>query len=403
MSANRRAIIVLIAVAAAAGHATGQETEMPSSGHQTIEFDCIDSPGCPAIAVIGEPSSDLPDGSLSRTRGTVDASILTEEKTGKLWLSYTFVSSHVAPPSLGSEVDPSVNVFLASSGDSGTTWTFETALRPSAAENDPVTGKPGYSGNEVSSIVTANGRWYLANLRFHDSLGGGNSRRPDSFHFEVRRATSPAALAAAEPVRLAGAIAADAWSDHRLNTLDPECSSCTLWLDPELFLQDGHLYLLAVCTVYEERTRRTERGFYGVFELSDDPDNFGEPRWVGKLADSADAVRLGAKELSKGDLTIARDGTIRFLTAPVFRGARFEEYPGCYAFEVESLDPPRLRRDADGEPIARAVLRSSDSIPSGASCAYAPESKTGLILTRREMRPDLGAFVWSLHATGVHP
>jgi len=167
----------------------------PQKGEgKKVEFDCQDSPACPVIKVIGEPSSNLPEGSPSVFRGTVDASILTDPATGALFLSYTFVSSHAAPPSPGSQpgsqVDPSVSVFLASSKDSGKTWTFEKALRPGTPENDPVTGKPGYAGYEVSSIAKGDGQWYLAYLRFHDPVGNGNNRRPDSFHLEVARAVA---------------------------------------------------------------------------------------------------------------------------------------------------------------------------------------------------------------------
>lgn len=199
-------------------------------------------------------------------------------------------------------------------------------------------------------------------------------------------------------------MAADAWSDYRLAAVAPECAGCSLWLDPVLFYQAGRLYLMAVCVPFESGQRLSEKSFYAVFELSQKPDDFGKPRYLGKLGVETDAARFGAKELSKGDLVKARDGTLLFITSPVFRGpSRFEEYPGCFVFEVEALNPPRLRRGSDGSPFVRAVLRSSDSEPTSASGAYDPNSKTGLILTRRLMRPGQRQFIWSLHATGIHP
>jgi hypothetical protein len=69
---------------------------------------------------------------------------------------------------------------------------------------------------------------------------------------------------------------------------------------------------------------------------------------------------------------------------------------------IESLDPPRLLRE-NGAPVARAIVRSSDSVPTSGSCAYHPESETGVVVTRRVLEPEAGRLVWSLHATGFHP
>jgi hypothetical protein len=252
-------------------------------------------------------------------------------------------------------------------------------------------------------LAKGGGYWYLAYLRFHDPLGGGNNRKRDSFHIEVARASSPEALASAKAVKLAGTLAADTWSDYRLSNLDSDLAGCSLWLDPALHFQNDHLYMIAVCIPYEAGTRRSDKSFYAVFELSNDADDFGKPRYVGKLADAKDASRLGAKELSKGDLTMSRDEKLLFLVAPVFKGAKFEEYTGCYALEVESLDPPRLKRDIGGNPVARVVVKSSGSTPTSASCAYDPASETGVILTHRELLPAQRKLEWRLYATGVHP
>lgn len=363
----------------------------------TVEFDCT-VPDCPAIQIQDMPSAS--GASVGGFHGLVDATVTSDPGSNTMYLACTSVSMHES--SRGQRADISTNIILASSNDAGKTWVYKTTLRPSIKENDPVSGKSGYASKEVPSLATGGGYWYLANLRFHDPVGGGNNRKRDSFHLEVSRAKSPEALASAKPVRLAGKLAAESWTDYRLTDLHPDLAACSLWLDPELHYQDQRLYMMSVCVPYDGGERRSSGSFYAVFELRNDQ-QFGKPRYLGKLGDYKDAQSSGADELSKADLTYARDGTLLFLTAPVFRGDRFEEYTGCYVYEVESLNPPRLRRDASGAAVTRAVLRSSDSVPSSASCAYDPGLDSGVILTRREMMPSQRKFIWSLHETGVNP
>jgi len=222
-------------------------------------------------------------------------------------------------------------------------------------------------------------------------------------NIELARAPTLQALTDAPRVMLGGSAAAPVWSDYRLDLTDPGLARCSLWLDSELLYKDDRLYFMAVCVPFEGATRRSDLSEYSVFELSMRDEDFGKPRYLGALMTGEDAARLGAEELSKGNLTYARDGTLLFLTAPVFRGERFEEYPGCFVFEVVSIDRPQLRRDAAGAPLARVVVRSSDAVPSSASCVYHADSAAGIVLTRRVMDVEKRSFEWSLHATGDHP
>jgi hypothetical protein len=368
-----------------------------------VQVDCRDDTKCPRLVIVGAPPQLMPDGSIPPLHGIVDAKIRRDPHSPVLYMTYTHIFADVSSPELGSQYDGDPGVALASSRDGGGSWAFETMLRPSVAEVDPVSGKPGYASQETSAIAVGRDEWYLANLRFHNPVGGGNNRRPDSFHLELARAPTPQALADAPRVKLAGAAAAEVWRDYRLDLADPSLARCSLWLDSELLYKDDHLYFMAVCVPFEGGTRRSDLSEYSVFELSTRDADFGTPRYLGALMTGEDAARLGAEELSKGNLTYARDGTLLFLTAPVFRGERFEEYPGCFVFEVVSLDRPQLRRDADGGPVGRAVVRSSDAVPSSASCAYHADSATGILLTRRVMDVQKRSFSWSLHATGYHP
>jgi hypothetical protein len=377
---------------------TGQAT-----AGDTVEIDCRDDANCPRLVVASAPPQVMPDGSAPPLRGVVDAKIRHDPHSPVLYMTYTHIFADVSSPELGSQYDGNPGVAMASSRDGAKSWAFEAMLRPSVSEVDPVSGTPGYAGQETSAIAAGRDEWYLAHLRFHNPVGGGNNRRPDSFHIELARAPTPQALADAPRVKLAGSLAAKVWSDDRLDLADPSLARCSLWLDSELLFKDDHLYFLAVCVPFEGGTRRSDLSEYSVFELSTGEEDFGKPRYLGALMTGEDAASLGAEEPSKGNLTFAKDGTLLFLTAPVFRGGRFEEYPGCFVFEAVSLDPPRLRRDESGAPIARAVVRSSDAVPSSASCAYHADSATGILLTRRVMDVQKRSFSWSLHATGYHP
>jgi hypothetical protein len=375
----------------------------PAAAADPVQIDCRDDAECPRVVIAGAPPQVMPDGSAPPLRGVVDAKIRRDPEASTLYMTYTHIFAEVSSPELGSQYDGSPGVALASSRDGGKSWVFDTMLRPTVPEADPVSGKPGYACQETSAITAATDEWYLAHLRFHNPVGGGNNRRPDSFHIELARAPTPQALADAPRVMFAGSLAAKVWSDYRLDLADPSLARCSLWLDSELLYKDDHLYFMAVCVPFEGGTRRSDLSEYSVFELSTKDEDFGTPRYLGALMTGEDAARLGAEELSKGNLSYARDGTLLFLTAPVFRGERFEEYPGCFVFEVVSLDRPRLRRDAAGAPIARAVVRSSDAVPSSASCVYHADSATGIVLTRRVMDVEKRSFEWSLHATGYHP
>jgi hypothetical protein len=368
-----------------------------------VQIDCRDDAKCPRLAITGAPPQVMPDGSTPALRGVVDAKIRRDPHSSVLYMTYTHIFADVSSPELGSHYDADPGVALARSSDGGKSWVFDTMLRPSVAEVDPVSGKRGYACQETSAIAAADDEWYLAHLRFHNPVGGGNNRRPDSFHIELARAPTPQTLADAPRVELAGSAAAKVWSDYRLDLADPSLARCSLWLDSELLFKNDRLYFMAVCVPFEGGTRRSDLSEYSVFELSTEDADFGKPRYLGALMTGADAARFGAEELSKGNLTYARDGALLFLTAPVFRGERFEEYPGCFVFDVVSLDRPQLRRDADGAPVARAVVRSSDAVPSSASCTYHAGSAMGIVLTRRVMDVQNRSFEWSLHATGNHP
>jgi hypothetical protein len=390
---------LLVAVAATASVA--------AAGRAPARLDCrAHSPDCPEVVIEGDPHFQLPGLGWSPFRGYGDPSLRQDPVSGRLWLSYSHLSVHPLPsPELG------VSVHLASSDDGGATWRFERTLADSAAELDPAPpGGLGVSVHEVSTLAPlsdGNGsRWFGMHLRYFQPFGQ-EDRRPASFHFRLGRAATPRGLGRGRGARLGAPITDPAWrADVDLSTLHPELAGCTAWTEPALYGLDGTLYLVAQCLVVDLTTgaRLPQAEFLGVFAS----DGRGPLRqldwsWRGRLTDRRDARALGGQVLTQPDVARARDGSLLLLVTPK-RLAGGERHKGCRALELESLDPPRLRRDAAGRPVVRADIRSSDSTGLGPGlCAYDAAASTGVLFVRTEIDLSIPDIVFRLHATGVHP
>jgi hypothetical protein len=182
-----------------------------------------------------------------------------------------------------------------------------------------------------------------------------------------------------------------------------------VWNEPALFRKGDQLFLGAVCLSWDVHTGepRLDQSRVAVFATAaaGDADEV-EWRYVGTLAGPEEAAELGGDNLVQVDLVRSRDGQLLLVATPntVDEATGLDVHHGCRVVEVESLDPPRLRRDWEGALRVRAVITASDLEEFGpGSCAYDPASSTGVVLTRRELDFDAGEMVVSLHATGVAP
>ncbi len=377
-----------------------------SAGAPPLRLDCrADDPSCPELVIAGDPPFELPGLGWSPFRGYGDPSIRRDPATGRLWLSYSYLGIHPWPsPELA------VSIHLASSADGGASWRFERRLAASRGELDPAPpGGPGVSVHEVSTLAPLDGgagsRWFGLHLRYFQPFGE-EGRRPGSVHFRLSRAGQPRGLGGRE-ARLGAPLTHPAWRpDLDLSTLDPALARCSLWTEPALYALDGTLYLVAQCLVIDRRTgvRDAAAEFLGVFATDGrGPIDQLDWSWRGRLTTSRDARRLGGHVLTQADVARSRDGSLLLLVTPKRLRPR-ERHLGCRALELESLDPPRLRRDRAGRPVVRADLRSSDSSGLGPGlCAYDPASSTGVLFVRTEIDPSAPSIVFRLHATGVHP
>lgn len=122
-------------------------------------------------------------------------------------------------------------------------------------------------------------------------------------------------------------------------------------------------------------------------------------RYLGVLADAATARDLGFDRLESGTITLGRDGKLLFIAVPIDRISPVIN--GCVVLEIDSLDPPRIARDATGAPVVRTRLTGLANMSYGrAACAYDAASSTGVItVTATSAR----SRQTELRATGLRP
>lgn len=390
-----------------------------------ISFDCrVDDGNCPEITISGDPAATLPDMSLSPWRGIGDPSIRKDPNTSRLWMSYTKVHAQYvagAPP----VVNNAVSIHLAHSDDSGATWSYDRSIWESTAETDPggASSDDGYSGHEVSTITPftagASDQWFGLHLRYFYPLGENvDQRRGDSFHFRLTNAASAAGLGDTADAVLSGPLTASGWltpSTTNLSSLDPELTDCLVWTEPGLFQDKSTLYLMAQCLKLDPGTleRIPAQEFIGLFktDATGSIDTFNW-QWVGKVATAAHAQELGGEVLTQADFAYSRDGHMLLIVTPKDLNPQ-PRHKGCLVLELDSLEPPVLHRQNNGDLTIRAAISSSDSmstgvtptatIPGNGLCAYDPDSSTGVLFVRFTYDASTPAAVFHLHQTGIHP
>lgn len=359
-------------------------------------FDCRKDDGhCPEIIISGDPPARIPGYGLAPFHGYADPSLRHDSRTGALWLSYSWVSTLIAPTSAPDKpiIDIGVSIHLARSDDGGRTFHYVRSLWSSDPEF--YEGSDGYSGHEVSTISQTGAGWAALDLRYFNPRGNGNDFAADSFHFEFVEGTDLEHLATANAARLGGPLTARAWRPFvNLSALAAVGIACPVWTEPSLFEDAGVLYLLAQC----KTPRNPAEGFLGLFARQ-----ASGWRWVGRFTVRGDAAAFGGNELTQAELARGRDGSLLLIVTPNIVTGREEHHLGCTVLSIASLYPPSLRRNGAGAPIVRARVVSSDSAQNGpGACAYDPASATGLLIVGRMFSAAKGV-IFSIHATGVQP
>ncbi len=389
----------------AAGSALATTSPSPTQ----LEFDCLgDSDACPALLVEGDSPATLPDGRLSPFRGLSDPTIQRDPRSGRLWLAYSRPSIHITAQGPTTRVES----YLAHSDDAGQTWRSDGVLWAAREATNPLTGDSGYIDTEVPNLFPAsiNGEllWFGARLELFVPSGRALGQRPiTSFRIVVSAAGTPEALATADAQSLGAAATAPEWDiDQALSKLEPSLQNCVAWNEPALLAEGGTLYLALRCLALSAAgTPDVTRSPLVVFAT--EPTGVAANwkwRYVGQLAGAREAAELGGKGVTQIDFARSRDGALLCILTPDDWSAEHREFVhyGIRVLELESIDPPQLRRDAQGRLVLRAIVTASDQRPLGpGAAAYSPDSETGILLMRRVIRE--ASLVASVHATGLHP
>jgi len=341
--------------------------------------------GCRTIDIVGDAPFPTPT-----FTGHADPSLIADPvRNNRLWLAYSYLTGKRATGKWGRAVGvPVAETHLAVSEDSGRNWRLHSTLWASGLTPDPEgKSRDSYFGSETPSLaVNVSGgqpEWF--SVRLHYFLEPESAYKPryaTGWTMRVARARgdTPAVLASAEDVMLGVKTTSKAYGAHvDLSSLSPELSDCAMWNNPVVTHQGGRLVLVPECLVFRGQTPVEERTRMVVFST----DAKGAPRsWTwrydGIIADHALAVELGGDKLVSPEIQRARDGTLLFIASPQKNKGAFGL--GCVVMELESLAPPRLRRDAAG----RVVIRARQTSPESASwrtgaCTFSAASETGLV------------------------
>src|SRR5580704_15474928 len=164
--------VVSLALSAAVSHAAGIQ--------DAVTFDCrADNRHCTELLIVGDPPAQVPGFGPAPFRGFGDPSLRRDPKRGSLWLSYSWVSTLIAPTSRPGKpvIDIGVGIHLARSDDNGRTFQYVKTLWSS--ERETYEGTEGYSGHEVSTIAPMSTGWAALDLRYFNPRGNGNDFKGD--------------------------------------------------------------------------------------------------------------------------------------------------------------------------------------------------------------------------------
>jgi len=330
-------------------------------------------------------------------RGYGDPSLEYDPATGELWMTYSWLDVLVTDPGPPAVIDLGVRTHLARSTDNGNTFTFERAVNDTQATGHPDSGALGWLIHEVSTLIKqSDGQWQVLWLQYFDPLGDPPPVRGD-FQYNRSVDSEPALLGLnSAPWARGTTTSASFGAPLNLSEL-PELSDCAVHTEPALFAYDNSVYLATYCIVIEGTERRTD--LERMVLLREKPGGYD---FVATLLDSDDAAVFNADVLEQADLAVARDGEVLLLATPIVLNDD-PQHKGCVVFSFEDFAAGRLRRDASGEPVTRAVITADGNGLGPGLCTYDANSDTGVLLVITTFQDNPFDAEFSLRATGIHP
>jgi len=367
----------------------------------------------------GDPAN--PPGNTSGFTGYADPSMRRDPANTNLWMLYSFPKPQTGygNPQQGNQVTDVVEIHLAESLDSGTSWTATSppAIWPSVWNSAGGTHGQ-FSSHEVANFWAANGSWYAVHLMYFVPVGGTIAPSIQDGCLVTTVAATPAGLGAnwagyslsncsAAPPNgnnhfvLFGDLATKAGLGALNCTVSGDPCS---WGEPAIMVQNGIAYLAVSCydknfvslgyfLFTSDTTLATWTYTHTSFNLS-----------TLKTANSGASFPSSWQFLTEFDWAARSDNNgsdVVAIVTPASVGSGGETQYGCLAVNFSLTS---------GFGAIVASVYDEDSPGSGPSevlgpnaCTYEPTSNTGILIVRRLLYPPNNYFVVSLIDTGVMP
>lgn len=379
------------------GDPTCDDAQTPPS------VDCDTSGNCPEISLTGDSPAPNP----GVFHGFADPALGHDPNVhGRIWLAYSWphiVDGHALD---GKPVKmAAVSTHLARSDDGGQIFNFVDTLWPEYSLADPEgSGETGFISSETASLATmkdgARTTWYGAHLRyFLEPRTGYFPKYGTSMHIRIGAAASPQDLATADEAVLGVSTTASTYSpDVRLDQLAGlPIQHCAILNNPALYTENRTLYLIVECLAFVGNKQDFPNHSIQVFatEPMGGPSTWGW-RYAGVLADHDLAVELGTDSLQQPDVSKGPNGKPIAIFTPAVIDSSVHVGTvgtGCVAIELESIDPPSLARDCNGN----LKIQAEASGTGLGACTYCTESETGMVITRKASADGN----WTIHATQI--
>jgi hypothetical protein len=402
---RRRLLLVLLLSLAACGSDDddgGSACTLPAA---PAERNCSITGSCAVTSITGDTPATTP----GTFRGFADPVLMADPAVaGRIWLGYSW-------PEVVNGTDPDGNAVLlaavenrlARSDNGGLTFSYQQVLWPDVALADPEgSGEVGRISSETAAFahMTQAGvtTWYGAHLRyFLRPVTGYNPKYGTSWHVRVGAASTPGGLATAPEAVLGVTHTHSAYAPNvRLDQLAGlPVPQCAMLNNPTLFVQDPTLYLIVECLAFIGSTPDYANTSTQVFATIP---SGAAPTWTwrhaGELADNAIAAELGNDTIRQPDVSLAADGALVALITPAHIDANSPTGTtgdGCVALELESIDPPQLARDCDGNLVVRKHVTG---LGVGA-CTHDRTSVTGILAVSQ----GASGGNWQIRASGLDP
>jgi len=385
----------------------GLHAESFSNGKNILKITKQETP-LPELLISGDSPSQGP----GTFHGYADSVILHDpDNPNQIWLAYSWPHILTGTNTAGTTVMmAAVSSHLALSTDGGNTFKFIKELYPAFRIKDPEgSAEEGvFSSETVSFAVLRQGQesvWFSAHLRyFLRPLTGYNPKYATSWTVRIGTAASPDKLGSPETVSeeavLGVSQTSQKYSPHILldRLAGLPIQKCAMLNNPALFVQNGILYLIVEALAFNRTTADHKNTTIQVFGCRP----VGKPqswiwRHIGMLTDHSLTEDLGCDTILQPEVTHASDGRLLLIVTPAVIDNSVQVQTrglGCAVLEMDSIDPPRIKRDKNKKPVIRAVIDNPDYC----ACTYDPYSATGILGHRQRQ----GTY-YTIHATGLRP